>query len=263
MPLVSIVTPVYNAARWLPETLASVRAQTFTDWEHLLVDDGSTDDSAAMIALAAARDPRIRLLRTPQNSGPSAARNRALDAAQGRFIALLDADDLWLSEKLARSVEWMNAKGYAFIYHDYRYISHDGARSGCLVRAPETLNLYTLLTQRGVGCMSIVLDREQIGHFHFPVDCPYLHEDFCAWLGLVREGHIGHRLPADLGRYRLSPHSRSSDKLHAAHETWRIYRDLSGLPWSRAAHWWLHYAWNSFWLHRHAKPRLRIPVTTL
>lgn len=136
MPLVSIVTPVYNAARWLPETMASVRAQTLTDWEHILVDDGSSDNSVAIIAAAAADDPRVRLLQTPCNNGPSAARNMALDAARGRFIAFLDADDLWLPEKLSQSVWWMTAHGYEFIYHDYRHISQDGCKVGRLVRGP-------------------------------------------------------------------------------------------------------------------------------
>src|SRR5580700_5420680 len=103
MPLVSIITPVYNAARWLRETLDCVRAQTLTDWEHMLVDDGSTDDSVAVIEAAVREDKRFRLIRTPQNAGPSNARNLALEAARGRYIALLDADDLWLEKKLELS----------------------------------------------------------------------------------------------------------------------------------------------------------------
>ena len=153
MPLISIVTPVYNAARWLPETLASVRAQTLTDWEHILVDDGSSDDSVAIVEAAARADSsadsslhsiaaaRIRLLRMERNQGPSMARNLGIDAARGRFIAFLDADDLWLPEKLARSVEWLTAHEYSFVYHDYRHISHDGSLVGALIQAPETLDL--------------------------------------------------------------------------------------------------------------------------
>lgn len=256
MALVSIITPVYNASRWLQDSLRSVRDQTVADWEHLLVDDGSTDNSTAIIESVAAQDGRVRLLRTPQNSGPSTARNLAIRAANGRFIAFLDADDLWLPEKLARSIKWINTGGYPFSYHDYRYISHDGARVGPLVRAPEKLDLRTLHTQRGHGgCMSIVLDREKVKDFQFPVECQYLHEDFCAWLGMIKDGHIGRRLPEDLGRCRLSPQSRSSNKLYAAHETWRIYRDLSGLSRSRAVWWWIQYAWNGFWIHYSARPR--------
>jgi peptidoglycan/LPS O-acetylase OafA/YrhL/glycosyltransferase involved in cell wall biosynthesis len=256
MPLVSIITPVYNAARWLPETLATVRAQTLTDWEHLLVDDGSTDGSAALVEAAAREDARFRLLRTERNGGPSAARNVALDAARGRFIAFLDADDLWLPEKLARSVEWMTTHGYGFIYHDYRQISNDGARVGALIAGPDELNLCTLHTRRGTGsCLSVVIDREKIHGFHFPRSYRYLHEDFCGWLSLIHRGHVGHRLAADLGRNRLSAKSRSANKLNGALHTWRIYREVSKLSWIRAAMWWMQYAWNGFWLYRYARPR--------
>jgi glycosyltransferase involved in cell wall biosynthesis len=255
MPLVSIITPVFNAAHWLPETLATVRAQTLSDWEQILVDDGSTDGSAAIAEAAVAEDARFRLLRAPRQGGPSAARNLALDAARGRFIAFLDADDLWRPWKLACAVEWMMIQDFGFIYHDYRHISQDGAHMGALITGPEELNLRTLHTRRGTGgCLSVVIDRERIARFRFPENSRYLHEDFCAWLSLIQKGQTGHRLPIDLGRYRLSAQSRSANKLTAAAQTWKIYREVSRLPPMRAALWWMEYAWNDFWLYRYARP---------
>jgi teichuronic acid biosynthesis glycosyltransferase TuaG len=255
MPLVSIITPVYNAAPWLPETLNTVRAQTLTDWEQILVDDGSTDNSVAMIEAAAREDSRFRLLRTPRNGGPSAARNLALEAASGRFVAFLDADDLWLPEKLSRSVEWITGQNYPFIYHDYRHMSQDGSQVGALITAPEVLDMRTLHTRRGHGgCLSMVIDRVQVSGFRFPANYRYLHEDFCGWLSLVKQGHVGHRLPADLGRYRLSTTSRSANRLVGAIHTWKIYREISNLSLLYASMWWTQYAWNSFWLHRYARP---------
>lgn len=255
MALVSIITPVYNAARWLPETLASVRAQTLTDWEQILVDDGSTDASIAIAEAASHEDTRFRPLRTPRNLGPSAARNLAIDAARGRFIAFLDADDLWLPEKLARSVEWLTAHRYSFIYHDYRHISSDGSRVGALVKAPEKLDLRTLHTRRGTGCLTVVIDREQVPVLAFPAIAPYHAEDFCLWAQLIREGHTGCRLPADLARYRLSLKSRSANKLEGAINAWHLYRKISRLSIPRAALWWSQYAWNALVLHLHAIPR--------
>jgi len=254
MPLVSIITPVYNAARWLPETLASVRAQTHQNWEHILVDDGSTDDSRAIIRAAAEDDSRILLLRTEFNSGPSVARNLALHAARGRFIAFLDADDLWLPEKLARCIRWMAANNFGFIYHDYRHISHDGARVGGVVSGPDELNLRTQHTQRGVGCLTVVIDREQVRTLQFPIIAPYRAEDFCLWTKVICEGHIGHRLPVDLARYRLSPQSRSANKLGGAVNAWHLYREISKLSLGRTVSWWLQYAWNASRLHRNARP---------
>ena len=255
MPLVSIITPVFNAARWLPETFATVRAQTLTDWEQILVDDGSTDDSLAMAEAVAAEDPRFRVLRTSSNGGPSLARNLALEAARGRFIAFLDADDLWYPEKLARSVEWMTTHGYGFIYHDYRHMTSDGTSVGALITGPEELDFRTLHTRRGHGgCMSMVIDRERVHGFHFPRCFQLTHEDFIAWLSIIQQGERGHRLPVDLGRYRLSAESRSSNKRKAILDTWIIYRKYSKLPLIRAVHWWAEYIWNSYWLYRHARP---------
>jgi len=258
MPLVSIVTPIFNAARWLEETLASVRAQTLTDWEQILVDDGSTDNSVAIVESAAREDPRFRVLRTGRNEGPSVARNIAITASCGRFIAFLDADDLWLPEKLARSVDWLTSQGYDFIYHDYRHMSHDGSRVGALIKAPEKLDWRTLHTRRGTGgCLSVVIDRERIPAFRFPPIAPYRAEDFCLWAQLIRDGHTGHRLPADLGRYRLSRKSRSANKLTGAMNAWHLYRKISGLSMPLAAFWWSQYAMSAFTLHFMARPRER------
>ncbi len=257
MPLVSIITPVYNAARWLPETLASVRAQTLTDWEQILVDDGSTDASIAIAEAAAREDARFRPLRTPRNLGPSAARNLAIDAARGRFIAFLDADDLWLPEKLARSVEWLTAHRYSFIYHDYRHISSDGSRVGALVKSPEKLDLRTLHTRRGTGgCLSIVIDRQRV-----PVIAVSCHRALPRGgflpLGLRSSGQVtsGTVSPPTLARYRLSPKSRSANKLEGAINAWHLYRKISRLSILRAALWWSQYAWNAFVLHLQAIPR--------
>jgi len=219
-----------------------------------VADDGSDDGSQEIIA---SYGPPVHLLmKAPQEDrSASCARNRCLRVATQPLVAFLDADDLWLPNKLERAVEWMTAHGYGFIYHDYRFISHDGTRVGPLIEAPELMDLRNLLTRRGFGCLSVLLDRKLITNFRFPADCPYLHEDFCAWLSIVQQGHIGHHLAADLGRYRLSLQGRSRRKLYAAYETWRIYRDLSGLPLGRALNWWLQYAWHGFWLHRYARPR--------
>jgi glycosyltransferase involved in cell wall biosynthesis len=257
-PLVSIVTPVYNAARWLPQTLATVQAQTWTDWEHILVDDGSKDGSQSILEASALADSRRRPLYLRSNQGPSAARNRALETARGRYVAFLDADDLWHPEKLARSMQWMHEHHFAFIYHDYRHLSHDGLRVGRRIAGPEELNLRTLHTRRGTGgCLSVVLDREQVGDLRFPpLSHHYKAEDFCLWLSLIQQGHVGHRLPADLGRYRLTPRSRSSNKIGCAVDVWRLYRRFSHLPVPVAALWWIQYAWNTFWLYRSARPRV-------
>jgi|GEM_PF-280950 glycosyltransferase involved in cell wall biosynthesis len=255
-PLVSIITPVYNSVRSLSETMATVRAQTLTNWEHLLVDDNSTDGSVELIERAAVADSRIRLVKMAVNEGPGKARNVALREARGRYIAFLDSDDLWLPEKLDRCIKWMQENGHVFAVHDYRQISQDGKKVGGLVKAPNVLNMETLHSRRGsAGCLCVVIDRDKVPGFYFPVEDRSLPEDFSAWLWLVRRGYVGCRLPKDLARYRLSASSRSSNKFTAAVAVWRVYRINEQLPLIKALSWWTQYAWNSFWMYRRARPR--------
>src|SRR5438309_10172922 len=146
--IVSVITPVFNAAGFLPETLRSVQAQTLRNWEHILVDDGSTDGSFALIEEAVAADPRLRLLRTRGRSGPGKARNQGLECARGKYVAFLDADDLWLPEKLKCCTAWMESDSHSFIYHDYRHLSRDGKKIGAVIAGPDRLDLHNLHTRR-------------------------------------------------------------------------------------------------------------------
>jgi teichuronic acid biosynthesis glycosyltransferase TuaG len=258
-PTVSVITPVFNAGKWLPETLNSVHNQTFQGWEHILVDDLSTDGSVELIEAAMAQDARIRLVRLETNGGPAQARNRALEIARGRYIAFLDADDLWLNGKLEQCLQFMQDNQHPFVFHAFRYLSSDGKRVGSVVKGPRKLNLRTLHIRRGTGdCMSMVIDTNQITNFRFPkVGNQYLHEDWAAWLSIVRQGFTGHLLDRDLGRYRQSGASRNSSKLNAAMKTWRLYHEYEKLPWFTATTYWSLYAFNSLRLQLASKPRFR------
>jgi teichuronic acid biosynthesis glycosyltransferase TuaG len=262
MPLVSVITPVYNAAEFLPDTLHSVQTQTLSDWEHILVDDGSTDGSLEMVERAAGADPHVRLLRTSGRIGPGKARNEGLECARGKYAAFLDADDLWLPQKLNRCIAWMQTEGHNFIYHDYRHLSRDGKKMGEVIAGPDQLDLQSLHTRRGAGCLTVVIDLERLPDFRFPADHNDINEDFVAWLRLVRKGHVGRRLPEDLGRYRLSETSRNGSRLASAAACWRIYRNESKLPFGRALNWWTQYAWRAFWMHRRAVPQYPTDIFT-
>jgi len=255
MPRVSVITPVLNAAEFLSDAIASLRWQTLANWEHILVDDGSTDGSLELIKMAVSTDPRMQLLRSRGHSGPAKARNLGLEAASGDYVAFLDADDLWLPEKLDHCVSWMDSNDYDFVYHDYRLVSQDGKKIGAVIAGPDRLDSETLHTRRGVGCLTVVLSRRRIQDFRFPEDHKGLNEDFVAWLRLLRGGHTGYRLPEDLARHRLSGTSRNANRLASAAACWRIYRDESDLPFGIAVKWWVEYAWRSFWMHRRAAPR--------
>src|SRR3954447_20503767 len=138
-PLVSVITPAYRAARFIEQTIASVRAQTFQDWEMLVVDDASTDGTAELVARLAEADPRVHLYRKPVQSGASASRNLAIEAARGRWLAFLDSDDMWLPDKLERQLAFAKRSGSAFLYGGFRRISEDGSRVGRLLSVPSRI----------------------------------------------------------------------------------------------------------------------------
>lgn len=238
-PLVSVVTPVWNAAATLGETVASVRAQSLADWEMLLVDDGSTDGSGALAARLAAAEPRIGVLSHPTRLGAAAARNRAIRAARGRFIAFLDADDLWRPEKLALQIGFMRARGHPFTFTAYRRIAADGRPLGT-VRPPAAVTRAGLLRGNVIGCLTAVYDTGFFGKVEMPPIAR--RQDYGLWLELLRRTAQAHALPEVLADYRVAPGSLSAGKLGAAGDTWRLYREHEGLPRLRAGYYFLHYA---------------------
>ncbi|CAN5691500.1 glycosyltransferase family 2 protein [soil metagenome] len=239
-PRVSVVTPVWNAAATLGETVASVRAQSMPDWELLLVDDGSADGSRALAEALAAGDGRIRLLGWGARQGAAAARNAAIRAARGRFIAFLDADDLWYPEKLAAQLGFMAAGGHGFVFSAYRRIAEDGRPLG-IVRPPARVLYRDLLKGNVIGCLTAVYDTARFGK----VEMPSLarRQDFGLWLELLRRsGEAAHALPEVLADYRVRAGSLSADKRAAARATWALYREHERLSLPRAGWYFLHYA---------------------
>ena len=166
-PLVSVVTPVWNAAATLRATVASVRAQTLPDWELTLVDDASTDGSREIARALAAEDARIRLLVRERNGGAAAARNDAIRAARGRLVAFLDADDRWYPEKLARQAEFMAGHGHALVFSAYRRVDAAGRPLG-VVRPPPRVSREQLLRGNVIGCLTAVYDSAVFGRAEMP-----------------------------------------------------------------------------------------------
>lgn len=225
-PLVSIITPAYRSARFVVETIRSVQAQRYSQWEMLVVDDCSPDDTPEVVAGLAKADQRIRLIRQPVNSGPAAARNAALDAARGRYLAFLDSDDLWLPNKLERQLAFMAERPTALSFTEFRRISMDGTRVGRRVAVPGTLGYRQLLSNTAIATSTVIVDRELSGEFRMKQT---YYDDFTAWLEILRRGHVARGLHEDLVRYRVVGKSVSRNKLRSAVMVWRAYRQIEGL----------------------------------
>ena len=237
---VSIITPVFNVAELVGATIDSVLAQKYIDWEMLLVDDVSTDDSWKIIQSYAEKDLRIKCWRLEENSGAAKSRNFAIEQASGRFIAFLDHDDIWLPEKLQKQVEFSLEKSAAITHTDYEYIDTSGNRLGKIIRAPKILTYQKMLEFNYIGCLTAMYDIEKIGGKMFMPDI-LKRQDYVLWLKILKRGYPAYGLNETLALYRTGRKSLSSNKLNSAIYNFKLLTEIEGLPKHKAAFYFLKY----------------------
>ncbi len=197
--LVSIITPSYNTAKFIPDTIESVLAQTYTNWEMIIVDDCSTDNTDEVVKPYLA-DGRIRYLKNPKNSGAAISRNYALREAKGKWIAFLDSDDLWESEKLHKQIKFMEDNDYHFSYHAYEPMSEDSRPSGTIVGGPKKINKRQMYNFCWMGCLSVMYDAERVGLVQ--IEDLKKNNDYAIWLRAVEKADC-YFMDECLARYRL------------------------------------------------------------
>lgn len=221
--LVSIVTPCYNSAITIRETIQSVIEQTYDHWELLVIDDCSCDDSAKVIKEFIDVDSRIIYLKTEYSSGsPTLPRNVGIQAAKGRFIAFLDSDDVWIPNKLSTQLPLFGDANVAIVYSYYEKITEEGKRMGRIVKSAAYHNYRTLLYGNELGCLTAIYDTQKTGKRYFK----YIgHEDYNLWLEILREGFIALNANMCLALYRVRHNSVSSNKLRIVKWVWHIYRE--------------------------------------
>lgn len=160
--LVSIIMPSYNTGAFIKETIQSVLNQSYENWELIIVDDCSTDNTDEVV-LPFLNDQRIRYIKNEKNSGAAVSRNRALREAKGKWIAFLDSDDLWLPEKLEKQVLFMKKNGYYFSYTNYEEINEDGKKTGVYVSGPKKITKSGMYNYCWPGCLTVMYDAEYVG----------------------------------------------------------------------------------------------------
>ena len=274
-PLVSVIMPTHNASRTIAAAIYSVQSQTFRDWELLIIDDASTDNTADVVRAAATADQRICWLYSHAISGegrdvaagPAATRNRGLAVARGRYIAFLDADDYWQSDKLQRQLAVLRESGAAFCYSSY-VIFRDGDREGRVFRVPATTSFAAMLSGSVIGCSTVLYDRDLLGVQVFDDGVTALknsvwrfvfdrvgHEDYIAWmrlLALIDRKHLvtAQGIDEPLVFYRVSKGSISARKWRVAAyqffnyavmlrlRGWRLWRSFGSYAWQGVAKRW-------------------------
>lgn len=223
--LVSIITPSYNCAEYIAETIESIQAQTYTNWELLITDDCSSDDSCEIISRYVEADPRIRLLRLDKNSGAGVARNNSITNARGRFIAFCDSDDRWLPEKLERQLEFMAKGGYGLTYTSYDTCDESGKIVG-YVECLRRLTPATILRDNGIGCLTAIYDAQKIGKRFMPPIRK--RQDWCLWISIIRDIGEARGLQEPLALYRVRSGSISSNKVEMLRFNFNVYHDVLG-----------------------------------
>lgn len=249
--LISVIVPVYNVEKYIEETISSVTAQTYGDWELLLVEDGSTDGTADVIQRCMEREgtDRIRLIRQPSNGGAAKARNRGLREARGRYVAYLDADDLWVPEKLERQLRLMGEKDAAFGFTGYEFADEQGRGMGKIVHVPETLGYRQALGNTTIFTSTVMFDTEKI-HKRLLEMPDVKSEDTALWFRVLRGGYVAHGLDENLVRYRRGGNTLSSNKLEAMRRIWNLYRSQEDLSLPRSAYYFC------LWASRAVKRRI-------
>lgn len=240
LELVSIVTPVYNAERFIGETIESVLKQTYQNWELLLINDDSQDASQTIVEAYVEKDQRIKLINLKENSGAAVARNTGLDAARGQYIAFIDSDDCWSETKLADQLDFMKGQAVHFSYTNFALVNEKGDILKESVKLPLKLNYSGLLKNTAIACSTVIVDRQHVGKFSMPL--VRKGQDTATWLMLMRERQLtAYGLDKVLNYYRQVEGSISSDRIGALKRTWNTYRNLEGLSLPKASYYFAHY----------------------
>lgn len=238
--LVSVIIPALNAEKYIEKTILSVISQTYPDFELIVIDDGSTDATVSIVETLAKRDARIRLHKNGTNLGVAESRNRGFDLAKGKWVALLDSDDVWHSDKLEKQLALAHSSGADIIYCSYALVDE---RTGEKVKdyiLPEKTTYEDTLKVNIITCTTALLSEEIVKNYRFT--SKFYHEDFVFWLELLKKGFRVVGCPEVLADYTLRSDSRSFNKRKSAWERWVVYRKSQKMSFFKSALTFVQYA---------------------
>lgn len=226
--MISVVIPVYNASGTLIGTLESVLAQTYQDYEVILVDDCSSDASGNIINDYERIHENFHAVFNEKNSGVGYCRNKGIKMAAGEYVAFLDSDDIWEPDKLEKQVGLIEKHPDGLIYYTgSSFIDSDGKRLDTILKVRKNIDYKELLKQNIISCSSVVVRKNIIEEHLFSLE-RNCHEDFACWLSILKDGGEAYGIDEPLLIYRLQEKSKSSNKIHSAIMNWKTYK-ISGL----------------------------------
>ena len=241
--LVSVITPCYNSEKFLDECISSVLNQTYKNWEMLIVDDNSSDNSSILINSYSKKDERIKPLYLNDNIGAAMARNKAISKAKGKYLAFLDSDDVWLPKKLEVQTNFMKKNNCSFVFSSYSVISDD-EKPNYTISVPETITYKRYLKNTIIGCLTVMLDKEKFKKIEMP-NLRSSH-DMALWLNLLKQEKYAYGIAQDLAIYREHKSSNTSNKFRAIYDVWNVYRKHEKLNLFYSIYNFVFYAINAF-----------------
>lgn len=237
---VSIITPVYNSEKFIRETIVSVLNQTYDNWEMILIDDCSTDNSESIIKEYTNKDNRFRYIKLKENSGVANARNIGIGEAKGRFIAFLDSDDVWYKNKLETQVNYMINNNISFCFSAYEVIDENSKIINQKITPSKQIISYEdILKQNVIGCLTVIIDKNSITDLEMP---KIRHEDFATWIKILKSGQKAYCIDEVLASYRKTQKSLSGNKIKSALWTWNIYRKYEKISLPKSLFYFSNYA---------------------
>lgn len=225
--LVSVITPTYNCGAYIGKTIESVQKQSYENWEMIIVDDCSADDTRTVVEAYAERDKRIKYYCLEKNAGAAVARTKAMELAAGTYMAFLDSDDLWKADKLKKQLSFMKENNIAFSCTAYEHIDEAGEKTGKIVKAVPQTDYNRLLLDCPVGNSTVMYNVERMGKFQVPNIRK--RNDDALWLQMLKKERYIIGFPEVLMEYRIRNNSISSNKLSLIKYHWQLYREIEHL----------------------------------
>lgn len=222
----SVIMPAYNAAKFIKESIESVLSQSYGNWELIVINDASTDNTKEIVNSYTLKDKRVKLINLERNKGIANARNIGIQHVTGRYVSFLDSDDLWKNEKLEKQKKFMEKNNVVFCYTEFELIDEVGKLLNQKRVVPESLEYKELLKVNHIGCLTVTIDLRTIKK----VEMPYIkHEDYATWLRILKDYNIkAYGLKESLAYYRKTSTSTSANKLLTLKWTWDIYSNFLG-----------------------------------
>ncbi|WP_375324216.1 glycosyltransferase family 2 protein [Flagellimonas sp. GZD32] len=243
--LISVIIPAYNSEKFIANTIQSVIDQTYKDWQLIVVDDCSEDNTVEIVAEFAEKDPRVICVSLSKNGGAAVSRNKGLEKASGRFIAFLDSDDSWYPTKLQDQREFMVKNNYPISFTSYDLMDENGEALGKIINSVKSIDYTGVLKNTIIGMSTSMIDT-RIVKKDFKFINIRTRQDLYLWITLLKRGYKAYGMDKVYASYRVRKNSISSNKIKGAMRVWHIYYKLEKLGLFRSAYYFANYAWNAF-----------------